>query len=297
MKKVIIFGGSGFLGGYVADELSRRNFDVTIADLLESKYLQDGQNFKKVDILNADEILSVIKDASVVYNFSAVAELEEAIDNPIKTFDVNVMGNLNILEACKQIGSVDRFVYASSAYALSNEGSFYGISKQSSEKLTEEYYKKYGLKYTVIRYGSLYGERASHNNYIYNLLVNAIKSGELHYKKGDEEDLREYIHAADAAKLSVDVIEDKQYENGHIILTGTERLKRIELLTMINEIMQNQLKIKQISGKNTGHYKITPYSYHPIVAKKLVANPFIDLGQGLLECVKQINNDLNPIDS
>ena len=128
MKKVIIFGGSGFLGGYVADELSRRNFDVTIADLLESKYLQDGQNFKKVDILNADEILSVIKDASVVYNFSAVAELEEAIDNPIKTFDVNVMGNLNILEACKQIGSVDRFVYASSAYALSNEGSFYGIS-------------------------------------------------------------------------------------------------------------------------------------------------------------------------
>lgn len=59
---------------------------------------------------------------------------------------------------------MERFIYASSAYALSNEGSFYGISKQSSEKLTEEYY---ALKYTVIRYGSLYGERASHNNYIY----------------------------------------------------------------------------------------------------------------------------------
>ena len=203
-----------------------------------------------------------------------------------------MLGNLNILEACKQSGGIDRFVYASSAYALSYEGSFYGISKQSSEKLTEEYYKKYGLKYTVIRYGSLYGERASHNNYIYNLLLNAIKSGELHYKKGDEEDLREYIHAADAAKLSVDVISDKQYENSHIILTGTERLKRIELLTMINEIMHNKLKIKQTSGSNTGHYKITPYSYDPIVAKKLVANPFIDLGQGLLECIKEINKKL-----
>ena len=292
MKEVIVFGGSGFLGSYVADELTRRGFDVVIADLHESKYIQGKQKFKKVDVFNIEEISKIIKTASVVYNFSAVAELEEAIENPIRTFQVNVLGNLNILEACKKAGSIDRFVYASSAYALSNEGSFYGISKQSSEKLTQEYFKKYGLKYTVIRYGSLYGERASHNNYIYNLLRDAIQSGELLYKKGNDEDLREYIHAADAAKLSVDVVEDKQYENEHIILTGTERLKRIELLTMINEIMQNKLKIKQVAGENIGHYKITPYSYDSTVAKKLVANPFIDLGQGLLECIKEINKDL-----
>ena len=120
---------------------------------------------------------------------------------------------------------------------MSNEGSFYGISKQSSEKLTQEYFKKYGLKYTVIRYGSLYGERASHNNYIYNLLRDAIQSGELLYK-GNDEDLREYIHAADAAKLSVDVVEDKQYEISIVNLNWNGKVKRIELLTMINEIMQ-----------------------------------------------------------
>tara|TARA_Y200000002_G_scaffold374972_1_gene376515 strand:+ start:57 stop:950 length:894 start_codon:yes stop_codon:yes gene_type:complete len=293
MKKVVVFGGSGFLGSYVADELSSRGFEVTIADLVESKYLRDDQKFKKINILNIKDIENILKDASTVYNFSAIAELEDAIQNPVKTFNVNVLGNLNILEACKQKGGIERFVYASSAYALSNEGSFYGISKQSSEKLTEEYFKKYGQKFTVIRYGSLYGERASHNNYIYNLLYDAIQSGELKYNKGDDEDLREYIHAADAAKLSVDVIEDSQYENEHIILTGTERLKRIELLTMINEIMQNQLKIKEISANNIGHYKITPYSYHSVIAKKLVANPYIDLGQGLLECIKQINKELS----
>ena len=114
----------------------------------------------------------------------------------------------------------------------------------------------------------------------------------MHFK-GDGEDLREYIHAGDAAKLSVDIIEDKKYENDHIILTGTERLKRIELITMINEIMNNQLKVKQLSDKNIGHYKITPYSYHPTVAKKLVANPFIDLGQGLLKCILEINKNLD----
>ena len=62
---------------------------------------------------------------------------------------------------------------------------------------------------------------------------------------------------------------------------------------MINEIMGNRLKIKQIKDKNIGHYKITPYSYHPSVAKKLVANPFIDLGQGLLECIQKINKELD----
>ena len=290
MKKVVVFGGSGFLGSYVADELTRKNYDVTIADINRSEYIQENQKFANVNILDVENIKEIIKDADVVYNFVAIANLDEAIHDPINTMNINVIGNLNILEACRRNGNIQRFIYASSAYALSSEGSFYGISKQSSEKLTEEYYKRYGLKYTVIRYGSLYGERASHNNYIYNLLHDAIHSGELLYK-GDGEDLREYIHAADAAKLSIDILEDEQYENEHIILTGMEKLKRIELLTMINEIMQNKLTIKQISDDNMGHYKITPYTFHPTTAKKLVANPYIDLGQGLLECIQEIHKE------
>ena len=291
MKNVVIFGGSGFLGSYVADELSRRDYIVTIADINPSKYLQSNQKFEKINILDTNDISNIIKDADIVYNFVAISNLDDAIHDPVNAMKINVMGNLNILEACRNNKNIQRFIYASSAYALSSEGSFYGISKQTSEKLTQEYAERYGLSYTVIRYGSLYGDRASHNNYIYNLLCEAIKKKELHYR-GDGEDLREYIHAADAAKLSVDILEDIQYENEHIILTGTERLKRIELLTMINEIMQNSLDIKQISDNNLGHYKITPYSYHPIVAKKLVANPYIDLGQGLLECIQEIYKGL-----
>lgn len=292
MKKVVIFGGSGFLGSYVADEFTRRDYDVVIADISPSPYLRPKQTFISVNIMEISEVEKAIQGASLVYNFVAIANLDEAIHDPLKTFTINVMGNLNILEACRHNGNIERFVYASSAYALSTDGSFYGISKHSSEKLTEEYYKRYGLKYTVIRYGSLYGERASHNNYIYNLLKDALTSRQLHYK-GDGHDLREYIHAADAAKLSADIIEDSQYENEHIILTGIEKLKRIELLTMINEIMQNSLDIQQIANEHMGHYKITPYSFHASVAKKLVANPYIDLGQGLLECIQAIHKELD----
>jgi len=290
-KKVVIFGGSGFLGSYIADELTRRDYQVIIADIEPSNYLKDNQRFCKVNILDINSILDILNGVSIVYNFAAVADLEDAIHKPIEAMNINVMGNLNILEACKQNGNIERFIYASSAYALSEEGSFYGISKQTSEKLTAEYFTRYGLKYTVIRYGSLYGERASHNNYIYNLLRDSIISGKLTYK-GDGQDIREYIHASDASKLSVDVIEDAQYENEHIILTGIEKLKRIELLTMISEIMQNKLEIEQVEDNNFGHYKITPYSFHPTVAKKLVANPYIDLGQGLLECIQEIHKSM-----
>jgi UDP-glucose 4-epimerase len=292
MKKVVVFGGSGFLGSYVADELTNKGYDVTIVDICKSDYLQSNQNYIEADILDFKDMQKVLKDKAIVYNFSAIAELSEAINEPIKTLNTNVIGNTNLLEACKKVGTIERFIYASSAYAVSTEGSFYGISKQTSEKVTEEYYKNYGLKYTVIRYGSVYGERASKNNYIYKILHQAIKTGELQLD-GDGEDLREYIHAKDAAKLSVEILQDKQFENEHIILTGTERLKRKELITMINEIMQNKLKIKKISNKNKGHYKITPYSYNPSTAKKLVSNPFIDLGQGLLGCIQEINKNLD----
>jgi len=288
MKKVVIFGGSGFLGGYVADELTNRGYKVVIADRVKSKYIQSSQQFIEVDILNQDSVKTVISGADYVYNFVAVANLDEAIDKPILTMQINVMGNINIIEACRQNGNIKRFIYASSAYALSEDGSFYGISKRASEKVIEEYFKRYGLKYTIIRYGSVYGERESHNNYIYNLIETALQSGKLEYK-GDGEDIREFIHAADTAKLSVDILKSSEFENQHLILTGIEKMKRIELLTMINEILGNKLEIKNIDYNHFGHYKITPYAFHPTIAKKLVANPFIDLGQGLLEVIRSIS--------
>jgi UDP-glucose 4-epimerase len=287
MKKVVVFGGSGFLGSYVSDELTRRGYDVTIADIKESKYLKHNQRFEYADIMNSKNIRKLIKGTNIVYNFVSLANIDDAINDPVGALNLNVAGHLNLLELCARNKKIERFVYASSAYALSGEGSFYGITKQTAEKLTEEYFNRYGLKYTIIRYGSLYGERASPNNYIYNLLERAIQTGYLEYKGGDS-DIREYIHSADAARLSVDVLENIKYENEHIILTGIEKFKRIELLNMIDEIMQGELKIKKISENNMGHYKITPYVYHPTIAKKLVANPFIDIGQGIVECIQTI---------
>jgi UDP-glucose 4-epimerase len=284
-KKVVVFGGNGFIGSYVVEELLGNGFDVVSADLNSSKYVDD-KYFQQCDILDKKMVDKLVKDAQIVYNFAGFANLDDAIDDPVKALELNVIGNLNILEACK-IHHIKRFVYASSAYAMSDRGSFYGISKLTSEKLVEEYYKKFGLEFTIIRYGSVYGERDYHNNYIYNLLKTSLATNEINHS-GDGKEIREYIHAADVAKLAVDIIKSDDFINEHIILTGVERMQRKELFAMINEILGNKLSIKLNDDGYSNHYKTTPYSFHPTRSKKLVANPYIDMGQGLLECLKDI---------
>lgn len=290
VKKVVVFGGNGFIGSYVVEKLLSHGYDVISADINPSQYV-DEKCFRKCDILDAESVNNLVRGAKIVYNFAGFANLDDAIANPVKALELNVIGNMNILEACKN-NNVQRFVYASSAYAMSDKGSFYGISKLTSEKLTEEYYKKFGLEFTIVRYGSVYGERDYHNNYIYNLLKESIKTGEINHS-GDGEEVREYIHAADVAKLAVQIIESEEFINEHIILTGVERMQRKELFEMINEILGNKLTIKLNNDGYHNHYKSTPYSFHPTRSKKLVANPYIDMGQGIIECLKDIEENLN----
>jgi len=126
------------------------------------------------------------------------------------------------------------------------------------------------------------------NNYIYSLIEEAVRTGRIEHN-GDGCEVREYIHASDAAKLSVDVLLSDEYINEHVIFTGTEKMKRSELFEVINEILGNKLEINYRNDVAKNHYRFTPYSYSPTLSKKLVANPHIDMGQGLLECIKSVH--------
>ena len=291
MKEILVFGGFGFLGHYLVKELLRRQYSVTVADIAENEELIDQVTHHYCDISDRNQVSSIFKGQQfdIVYNLAGFANLDNAIKQPIKTMNLNVLGNMYILEECAK-QKVGRFIYASSAYAMSNKGSFYGVSKLASEKIIEEYHKKYNLPFVILRYGSVYSERPYDNNYIYNLVKKAVKEKRIDHH-GDGNEIREYIHAADAAKLSVDVIESDSFSNLHVILTGTERMKRLELFQMINEILNNQVEVNCNDSGYQNHYKFTPYSFEPSVSKKLTANPHIDMGQGLLECIRAVHNE------
>ena len=289
--KILVFGGYGFLGYYLVQELLNRGYDVTIADIQEGNSFNDSVNFIRCDISSSEAVTDVFKKTKfdIVYNLAGFANLDYAVKEPIRTMQLNVISNMYILECCIQYG-VQKFVYASSAYAMSNKGSFYGISKLASEKIIEEYGKKHNLDFIILRYGSVYSERAYENNYLYNVVKSAVLNNVIEHS-GSGGEWREYIHARDAAKLSVDVIENHEFDNLHVVLTGNERMTRSELFNIINEILNNQVDIKYLDSGYENHYHYTPYSFDPAVSKKLFANPHIDMGQGILDCIRAVYNN------
>ncbi len=294
--RVGVFGGAGFLGSHVADELSNCGHEVRIFDQHKSVYLRDDQSQYVGDILDKADIKAFIEGCDAVYNFAGLADLNVSRFEPEKTLQLNVMGNLNILEACKNNKQVKRVIFASSAYVFSDKGSFYGVSKRCAEQLIEEYYREYGLNYSIIRYGSVYGPRADKQNRVYRIVEQALRDGVIEFK-GDGSEEREYIHVKDAAKLSVDVLHNEGFINQHLILTGVERFKYKELLSMIKEMLNDKIELRMLNQEYKGHYQLTPYTFNPSAGKKLVSNHFVDIGQGLLEVMDDVYTNINQQDS
>ncbi|MCZ6500110.1 MAG: NAD(P)-dependent oxidoreductase [Gammaproteobacteria bacterium] len=284
-KKVVVFGGSGFLGSHVADCLSDTGYQVVIFDTQQSPYLRDDQQMVVGDITELDQALDVAQGALALYNFAALADIDKAHDQPVKTVEVNVLGAVTLLEAAR-LAKVKRFVFASSVYVFSEAGSFYRASKQAAERFVETFHSRYDLDYTVLRYGSLYGPRADPNNGVFRMLQQAIAKNCITYG-GDGDAVREYIHVTDAARLSVQILEHK-YANRHLVLTGTERMRVRDVMQMIAEILPGNVKLKFERGNPISHYTMTPYAYQPNIGHKLVGTDFVDLGQGLLECISDL---------
>lgn len=287
---VIVFGGSGFLGSHVADALSDAGCRVKIFDCAASPYIRADQEMIVGDIMNLEQVSDASKGCRYVYNFAGIADIDDARDRPLDTARINVLGNVHVLEAAR-LNNVDRFVFASSLYVYSEHGSFYRASKQSSERFVETYHERYGLNYTILRYGSLYGRRADNRNGIYRLIRQALEKKSISYV-GSRSAMREYIHVMDAARLSVQILDDA-FMNRHMVLAGQERMTVENLMRMVAEMMPEKIELNFGDRTDSGHYIMTPYGFHPKVGHKLVSNDYVDLGQGLLDCMAEIHEQMH----
>lgn len=283
--KILITGGAGFLGSHVADSLSDAGHEVTIFDIRTSPYLREEQKMILGDILDQPTLANAVEGFDVVYHFAGIADIDECTSKPIDTVKYNILGTVNLLEASRQ-ANIKRFVFGSSAYVYSDSGYFYRSSKQACESFIENYHDLFGLDYTCLRYGSLYGSRADERNSIYRMIQQALRDSLITYH-GTGEELREFIHVKDAAEISVKILEP-EFANQHITLTGNEKMRYHDLLEMIREMVGSNVAIDIRPSQRKAHYKITPYNFSPKLGRKLVNNPHIDMGQGLLQCMAEL---------
>lgn len=291
MSKILVTGGSGFLGSHIADALTESGHEVTILDVKNSSFVKAGKQKMTVGtILDVNFIEKLFSEKfEAVYHLAALADLNEAQSKARETAEVNIIGTINLLEASIK-HKVKRFIFGSSVYVYSHNGGFYRCSKQACENYIEEYSNRYGLEFTILRFGSLYGTRTNETNGVYRLLNKVMNDEEIVYH-GSEDDKREYIHVQDAARLSVQSL-DSVYANKHLTLTGNDKLSITELFKMFGEILNKKVKIKfeNQHGGASGHYSITPYTFTPKLGKKLVSNEYVDMGQGLIQVIEMIHN-------
>ncbi|ANA40201.1 NAD-dependent epimerase/dehydratase family protein [Geobacter anodireducens] len=283
--KILVTGGSGFLGSHVADALTEAGHEVSLFDVHPSPYLREGQSMINGDILDEAAVERAVEGFDVIYHFAGIADIDECTSRPVDTVKFNILGTVNLLEAARRAG-IQRFVFGSSAYVYSDSGYFYRSSKQACESFIENYHELFGLKYTCLRYGSLYGTRADERNSIYRLILHALRDNMITYH-GTGEELREFIHVRDAAEISVKILAP-EFENQHITLTGNEKMRYRDLLDMVKEMIGAHVSIEILPSQRKAHYKITPYNFSPKLGRKLVNNPHIDMGQGLLQCMAEL---------
>ena len=289
--KVIIFGGSGFLGSHVADVLTETGHDVVVYDIVRSRHLKPSQKMIIGDIMDKALVERSVKGRDVVYNFAGMADIEMANRKPLESVSVNILGNTIILEACRKAG-IKRFVFASSVYVYSKAGSFYRSTKQACELLIENYNEVFGLPFTILRYGSLYGPRADDKNFIHRVLKQALTEKKI-TRAGDGEEIREYIHVYDAARCSMEILSE-EFKDQYVIITGSQQMKIKDLFVMIKEMLDNKIRIEYVPSKDNSHYEITPYAFSPKLAKRYVSKTYLDLGQGVLKMIQNIYSDINP---
>ena len=288
--RILITGGSGFLGSYIAQEALKKKYRVIILDKKISNTIKN-KNIKyiKCDLSKNTKFTKIIRKGDIIYHLAGISDIDEAIINPFKTAEINILATIALLEACKK-KKVKKIIYASSIYVHSDIGSFYRISKKSSELFIEEYAKKFGIKFTILRFGSVYGPRQNIKNNISNMVYNALKFKKLVYS-GNKASERSFVFVKDVAEAAIKII-SKKFNNKVILLIGRKKVKVKKILKIIKSIqnLKGNFIFKNIQ-KN--HYSKSPYSYKEMKENKFFIEKSTQLEIGITKTINYIKKNKN----
>ena len=275
-KKVLVTGGSGFIGSYVAELLIQKGAIVSITTFKGRKSNDEERNIKdfknKITILNADlmdmqKCLEVTKGKDIVLNLAArVGGIELNSKHPSIMFKDNLLMFMNVIEASR-INNVEKFLTVSSACvyphictipipeeegfkdapAPSNEG--YGWAKRMQEFLSKSYAKEYGMKIAIVRPSNAYGPRDNFDaetSHVIPALIRRILNGEnplIVWGSGNQ--TRSFLYATDFARGLLEIAEKHAVSDP--INLGDEREVTIkELVTILLKLCNKEKDIKVI---------------------------------------------------
>ena len=238
MKNIIVTGGSGFIGSNIVNLLERKNFNVTVLDKVKPK--NRNIKFIKTDLSNLKILKKVTKKIDCIYHLAGVSDINKVKKMPAETIRDNVLCTSNLLEASR-INKVKRFIFASSIYANSSRGNLYTSSKIAAENIIKNYFTLFKLRYTILRYATVYGTNNRGADVISIFSKKASKNQNI-FVHSNGRQTRDFIHAEDLAECSLKVLK-KKYENKTLIIGNRKKIKIIYVAKLIKKLANSKSKI------------------------------------------------------
>jgi UDP-glucose 4-epimerase len=257
MARIVVTGGSGFIGSHVVDALLEAGHDVTVLDHRVRPHRADVQ-FEDVDLMDLSSVLAATRGAQHIFHLAAVSNVNAAFKYPVYTTSLNVLGTANILEAARLNGA-ERLYLASTVWVyngapngspsdettpfyLDGAGHIYTSTKMASEMVCHNYGRLYGVPFTVLRYGIPYGPRMREELLIPVFIKKAL-AGQPLVVAGRGDQYRKFIYVSDMAQAHLLAMQDVA-ANQTYNLEGTRRVTVLEVAEAIRTIIGDEVRIE-----------------------------------------------------
>ena len=233
MKKIVVFGASGDTGQYFVrhflDNYTGNEYQIVATGTRETDcFDQLGVSYYRVDITNKDDFSKLPKDVYAVVDLAGAMPARMKGYNPYKYIDVNIIGNLNILEYCRT-NHVDRILFAQSfgdikdygeenplltvdlprKFSFTSDHTIYVMSKNFAVDMIENYHQMYGLKRFIFRLPTIYLYSPVDTFYVdgvqrkigYRLLIDKARAGGPIEVWGDSSRVKDMVYVKDFCQM------------------------------------------------------------------------------------------------
>ena len=238
--RIVVTGGAGFIASHIVDAYLERGHEVHIVDDLstgQSGNLNPRADLHEVDIADpkAARLIERIKPDALSHH-AAQMDVRHSVADPGFDARVNIIGFINLLEACKNC-AVKKVMFASSGGAVYGEqdvfpaaedhptrpASPYGVSKRAGELYLSYYQQAFGLPYIALRYANIYGPRQSAQGEagVVAIFLSLLLTGKTPVINGDGGQTRDYVYVGDVVAANVAAL-DSPFVGAVNIGTGVE---------------------------------------------------------------------------
>ncbi len=298
--KVIITGGAGFIGSNIADLLIDKGLEVVIIDNLshgKKQNINPKAKFYNCDIRDS-KILEIFQKEKpqVLIHEAAQISVPNSVDDPINDASINIIGTLNLLEACRKTG-VKRVIYPASAAIFGepeylpidekhplNMMSGYGVTKHTVEHYLSVYKSLYGIDYVALRYANVYGPRqdSSGEGGVVAIFSEKLIKNEIPYIYGDGQQIRDFVYVKDVAKANFMALTSGDNEIFNV--STNQKISINDLLNVVNSALGRNIKAVY-TDERPGDIRNSYMSYDKI-KNALGWTPDYNLEAGIAETIE-----------